>query len=160
MCRICNDDVIITIFSRYVQSVLLATLDSWVEPYLMAHPNIKVRTSAAYLVVALVPSTHFRQAFRQSVTARGIGMKPSAGVSSADMGANNPEAQSQQEQVDTLHRLLEFLFGLLPNAKQYIDLQQHGSHKLVAYFQTMTHFLCTKNEKLLFCGKSVRPGEN
>ena len=30
--------------NRYVQSVLLTTLDSWVEPYLMAHPNVKVRT--------------------------------------------------------------------------------------------------------------------
>ena len=146
--------------NRYVQTVLLTTLDSWVEPYLMAHPNVKVRTSAAFLVVSLVPSVHFRQAFRQSVAARGIGMKGPGGGS--DMGGNNqssPEpSQSQQEQVDTLHRLLEFLFGLLPNAKQYINLQQHGSHKLVAYFQTMTHFLCTKNEKLIFCGKGGRRG--
>ena len=56
--------------NRYVQTVLLTTLDSWVEPYLMAHPNVKVRTSAAFLVVSLVPSVHFRQAFRQSVAAR------------------------------------------------------------------------------------------
>ena len=39
-------------------------MEQWVEPYLMAHPTQKVRNAAAFLVISLVPSPHFKQAFR------------------------------------------------------------------------------------------------
>ena len=32
----------------------------WVEQYLIAHCNGKVRNSASFLLVSLVPNTHFR----------------------------------------------------------------------------------------------------
>ena len=44
-------------------------MDRWIEQYLISHQNQKVRNSAAFLVVSLVPSAHFRQAFR---SARGV----------------------------------------------------------------------------------------
>ena len=132
--------------NRYVQKWLLSTMENWVETYLMAHPNQKVRNSAAFLIVSLVPSTHFRQAFRNTASRTGCNNR------SAEL-LQSPSSADYQEQLETLHQILEFLFRLLPNAKQYIDLQHHGSAKLVAYFQTMTHFLLTKNEKLMFCGK-------
>ena len=57
---------------------------------------------------------------------------------------------SNREDLDCLHQILNFLFGLLPNAKHYTDLHTHGTAKLVAYFQTMTHFLLGPTEKLMF----------
>ena len=95
---------------------LVTTIENWAEQFLMAHPNHKVRSSAAYLIVSLVPSPHFRQAFR---SARAV---------------PNPlrETLLSREETETLHQILEFLFSLLPNARQYTDLQQHGSAKLVS----------------------------
>ena len=121
--------------NRYVQNWLVTTMENWVEQYLIAHQNQKVRNSAAFLVVSLVPSAHFRQAFR---SARGV---PSP---------HRETLLSRGEETECLHQILEFLYGLLQNLRQYTDLQQHGSGKLVAYFQTMTHFLLTRTEKLMF----------
>ena len=55
---------------------------------------------------------------------------------------------NNREDLDCLHQILNFLFGLLPNAKHYTDLHTHGTAKLVAYFQTMTHFLLGPTENL------------
>ncbi|QQP55436.1 Ubiquitin carboxylterminal hydrolase 34like [Caligus rogercresseyi] len=115
--------------NRYVQSWLLSTMDNWVEQYLIAHPNQKVRNSASFLVVSLVPSNHFRQAFRT---------------------ARSSTVLLDSEERDVLHQVLEFLYGLLPNCRHYAELQTHGSAKLVAYFQTMSHFLLSRTEKLMF----------
>jgi ubiquitin carboxyl-terminal hydrolase 34 len=52
--------------NRIVRSWLMGTMEDWVETYLLAHPNQKVRNSAAFLVISLVPSPHFRQAFRSA----------------------------------------------------------------------------------------------
>ena len=110
-------------------------MNNWVEQYLLAHPNQKVRSSAAFLVVSLVNSSPFRQAFR---TTRSMQI-PRENL----LGSN-------REDLDCLHQILNFLFGLLPNAKHYTDLHTHGTAKLVAYFQTMTHFLLGPTEKLMF----------
>ena len=59
-------------------------------------------------------------------------------------------AGNNREDLDILHQILNFLLGLLPNARLYTDLHTHGTAKLVAYFQTMTHFLLSNNEKLMF----------
>ena len=39
----------------------LTNLELWVEPFLIAHTNVRVRNATAFLLVALVPSNHFRQ---------------------------------------------------------------------------------------------------
>jgi ubiquitin carboxyl-terminal hydrolase 34 len=112
----------------------VSTIENWAEQFLMAHPTQKVRSSAACLIVSLVPNIPFRQAFRAART------------------LPNPlrETLLAREETETFHQILEFLFSLLPNARQYTDLQQHGSAKLVSYFQTMSHFLLTKTEKRMF----------
>ena len=110
-------------------------MNNWVEQYLLAHPNQKVRSSAAFLVVSLVNSSPFRQAFRTTRM---------QGISRENLLGNN------REDLDCLHQILNFLYGLLPNAKHYTDLHTHGTAKLVAYFQTMTHFLLGPTEKLMF----------
>jgi ubiquitin carboxyl-terminal hydrolase 34 len=113
-------------------------MQNWVEQYLLAHPNQKVRSSAAFLVVSLVNSSPFRQAFR--TVARNVNQSP---VRESLVGNN-------REDLDCLHQILDFLFTLLPNARHYTDLHTHGTSKLVAYFQTMTHFLLGTAEKLMF----------
>ncbi len=120
--------------NRYVQTWLLSTMEGWVESYLMAHPDQKVRNSAAFLVVSLVPSQHFRSTFR---TARAL-------------PAPIRETLLGREEVEPLHKVLEFLYSLLPAARAYVDLAQHGSGKLVAYFQTLSHCLLTRTEKRMF----------
>ena len=100
-------------------------------------PNFQVRNSAAFLLVSLVPSPHFRQTFRTP---------------------RNPPSQLREsiealDGIDTVRRLLEFLLSLLRyigiflkkyradcfflprNCKQYIDISCHGTTKLVSYFQ-------------------------
>ena len=39
----------------------LENLRTWVEPFLIAHNNARVRQTTAMLLVALVPSSYFRQ---------------------------------------------------------------------------------------------------
>jgi ubiquitin carboxyl-terminal hydrolase 34 len=118
--------------NRFVQSWLLSSMDGWVEPYLLAHQTQKVRNSAGFLVVSLVPSQHFRNTFR---AARALPTPVR-------------EALLNKEETEVLHQVLEFLFSLLPAARAYVDLPQHGSGKLVAYFHTLSHFLLTRTEKL------------
>ena len=64
--------------------------------------NCQVRNSAAFLLVSLVPSPHFRQTFRTP---------------------RNPPTQLREsiealDGIDTVRRLLEFLLSLL----RYLDL--------------------------------------
>ena len=120
--------------NRYVQTWLLSTMETWVEPYLLAHNVPKVRNAAAFLIISLVPSAHFRQAFRSTR------VMPSA----------IRESLLSPEDREPLHQILEFLFRLLPNARNYVDLQQHGSAKLVAYFTTIAHCVLTRAEKRMF----------
>ena len=121
------------VYLRYAQTWLLGSLTDWVEIYLISHNNVKVRNSAAFLLVSLVPTPHFRQTFRTP---------------------RNPPSQLRDtieanDGLDTVRRILEFLLSLLKNCKQYIDISCHGTTKLVSYFQVMTHLLLSKPEKLL-----------
>ena len=100
--------------NRYAQSWLLGTLSDWVEQYLIAHNNIKVRNSAAFLLVSLVPTPHFRQTFRTP---------------------RNPPSQLRDsivasDGIETVTKLLEFLLSLLANCKHYIDITCHSTNKL------------------------------
>ena len=119
--------------NRYAQTWLLGSLQDWVEHHLIAHTNVKVRNSAAFLLVSLVPSPHFRQTFR---TPRNPPSQLRDSIEAADG-------------LDTITRLLEFLLSLLRNCKQYIDISCHGTTKLVSYFQVMTHLLLSRQEKQL-----------
>ena len=119
--------------NRYAQSWLLGSLPEWVEMYLISHNNIKVRNSAAFLLVSLVPTPHFRQTFRTP---------------------RNPPSQLRDtieasDGLETVRKILEYLLSLLRNCKQYIDINCHGTTKLVSYFHVMTHLLLSKQEKML-----------
>ncbi|XP_023337043.1 ubiquitin carboxyl-terminal hydrolase 34 [Eurytemora carolleeae] len=119
--------------NKHAQTWLLSSMGDWVQQYLIGHCHGKVRNSAAFLLVSLVPSLHFRQTFR---TPRGTGLQIRESVESNDG-------------IHIVHRLLDFLLSLLKTCKHYIDINIHGSNKLVSYFQVMNHLLLGKPEKLL-----------
>lgn len=103
--------------------------------------------AAGYLLVSLVPSTPFRQGFRASHRAN---REPHLST----------EAQTVLHQVYTA--LLRFgftstgfqtvnnkYFRLLPAAKHYTDMQQHGSMKLTTYFALLMYCCISRTEKLM-----------
>lgn len=52
--------------NRLASQWVLSQMDIWVEPYLLGNNNARVRSAAACLLTSLVPSTHFRNTFRQN----------------------------------------------------------------------------------------------
>lgn len=88
--------------------------------------------AAAYLLVSLVPNTHFRQCYR---SARGL-MHPR-------------EMMMNQEARSVLHEIYMVLLKKLKAAKKYSDVQDHGPTKLTAYFTLLLYFCPTNTEKLM-----------
>lgn len=113
---------------------LLNQMESWVEPYLIASNNVRVRNAAACLLVSLVPSNHFRQTF---VATRRI-LSPQKEISISTEG------------ILVLHQIYNHLLNLLQRAKVYADSQSHGTTKLLSYFTVLTYCLITREEKLMF----------
>ncbi|XP_048258866.1 ubiquitin carboxyl-terminal hydrolase 34-like isoform X4 [Haliotis rufescens] len=120
--------------NKLAQAWTLNQMDNWVEPYLIAHNNVRVRNAAAFLLVSLVPSTHFRQSFR----------------SARSMLSPHKEFAMSTEALMVLHQVYEHLLSLLSRARLYVDPQVHGTMKLMCYFAVMTYCLVSKQEKLLF----------
>nr|KAG5696977.1 hypothetical protein BaRGS_008439 [Batillaria attramentaria] len=108
----------------------LEQMGGWVEHYLIAHNNVRVRNAAAYLLIALVPSNQFRQTFRSGRTHKDLQMSPEAMV--------------------ILHQIYEHLLSLLTRARMYVDPQVNGTTKLVLYFTVMNFCVLSKAEKLMF----------
>ncbi|KAI0239771.1 Ubiquitin carboxyl-terminal hydrolase 34 [Lamellibrachia satsuma] len=121
--------------NKFAHAWTLQNLDAWVEPFLLAHNNVRVRNSAAYLLIALVPSSTFRQAFR---TTRSI-LSPHKDL--VPMGA---------DAVSVLHEIYSHLLRLLARARQYVDASTHGTTKLVPYFAVMNYCLLSRTEKQMF----------
>ncbi|XP_066257421.1 ubiquitin carboxyl-terminal hydrolase puf [Euwallacea similis] len=117
--------------NRLVHSWVLNSMDSWLEHFLIAHSNQRVRNTAGYLLVSLVPSTPFRQGFRAS-------------------HRMNREPQLSSEAQVVLHQVYTALLRLLPAAKHYTDMQQHGSMKLTTYFALLMYCCISRTEKLMF----------
>ncbi|CAH1127870.1 unnamed protein product [Ceutorhynchus assimilis] len=117
--------------NRLVHSWVLTSMDSWLEHFLIAHSNQRVRNTAGYLLVSLVPSTPFRQGFRAS-------------------HRMNREPQLSNEAQAVLHQVYTALLRLLPAAKHYTDIQQHGSMKLTTYFALLMYCCISRTEKLMF----------
>lgn len=80
--------------------------------------------------MSLVPSTQFRQGFRAS---HRLHREPHL----------TPEAQA------TLHQVYTALLRLLPAAKHYTDIQQHGTVKLTTYFALLMYCCISRSEKLM-----------
>ncbi|MGH0139449.1 UNVERIFIED_CONTAM: hypothetical protein FKN15_063912 [Acipenser sinensis] len=120
--------------NKLAHSWVLQNMENWVERFLLAHNYPRVRTSAAYLLVSLIPSNSFRQMFRSTrslhIPTRDLPLSPDTTV--------------------VLHQVYNVLLGLLSRAKLYVDAVVHGTTKLVQYFSFMTYCLISKMEKLMF----------
>ncbi|XP_041108949.1 ubiquitin carboxyl-terminal hydrolase 34 isoform X4 [Polyodon spathula] len=120
--------------NKLAHSWVLQNMENWVERFLLAHNYPRVRTSAAYLLVSLIPSNSFRQMFRSTrslhIPTRDLPLSPDTTV--------------------VLHQVYNVLLGLLSRAKLYVDAVVHGTTKLVQYFSFMTYCLISKTEKLMF----------
>jgi ubiquitin carboxyl-terminal hydrolase 34 len=117
--------------NRLVHQWVLSSMDSWLEHFLIAHSNQRVRNAAGYLLVSLVPSAPFRQGFRATHRMQ-------------------REAQLTNEAQAVLHQVYTGLLRLLSSAKHYTDMQQHGTMKLTTYFALLMYCCISRTEKLMF----------
>ena len=117
--------------NKLVHQWLLQSMNTWVEHFLIAHSNQRVRASAAYLILSLIPNLNFRQTFRN-----------------AHRSIQRDQILSD-EALSILHQIYTHLLKLLSNAKTYADTQIHGTSKLTSYFSLMTYFLISNTEKLM-----------
>ncbi|XP_011610930.2 ubiquitin carboxyl-terminal hydrolase 34 isoform X2 [Takifugu rubripes] len=122
--------------NKLAHSWVLQNMENWVERFLLAHNYPRVRTSAAYLLVSLIPSNSFRQMFR----------------STRSLHLPTRELPLSPDTTMVLHQVYNLLLGLLGRAKLYVDASVHGTTKLVQYFSFMTYCLISKTEKLMFTG--------
>lgn len=122
--------------SKLAHAWVLQGLDTWLQHFLLEHSNQRVRSAAAFLLVSLVPSTHFRQGYR-SAHRLGLGCNTSR------------ELQLSPEATLILHKIYTALLRLLQPARHYIDIQTHGTMKLTAYFALLTYCVISKTEKLM-----------
>ncbi|CAL1294964.1 unnamed protein product [Larinioides sclopetarius] len=120
--------------NKIAHSWVLQSMDSWVERFLMAHNVQRVRNVVALLLVSLVPSNNFRQAYR---AARSVLMP-------------HKEIVMSPEATEVMHKIYDLLLRLLKRAKMYVDPAVHGTTKLTSYFAVMTYCLVSKTEKLMF----------
>ncbi|XP_067617273.1 ubiquitin carboxyl-terminal hydrolase puf [Eurosta solidaginis] len=120
--------------NKIAHAWILQSADNWVEQYLLAHNNSRVRNAAAYLLVSLVPSQPFRANFRTHSL-----HKLSAHVY-RDL---NSDAQI------ILHNIINLLLRLLRPARAYADIGIHGTTKLTTYFSLLSYCMVSKNEKLM-----------
>ncbi|XP_077867964.1 ubiquitin carboxyl-terminal hydrolase 34-like [Saccoglossus kowalevskii] len=120
--------------NRIAHSYVLQNIESWVEPFLISHNNPRVRNSAAFLLVSLVPDNHFRQAFR----------------SARSIHSPQKELRMSPDALSVLHQIYSLLLRLLCRARLYVDSNVHGTGKLVSYFALLSYCLLSRTEKLMF----------
>ncbi|RWS07088.1 hypothetical protein B4U79_12772 [Dinothrombium tinctorium] len=121
--------------NKTAHNLVLRHLDNWVEYFLLAHANQRVRNAAALLLISLVPNNIFRQSYYKSP--RTLIMQPKDGMDLTN------------EAVITIQQIFTCLLQLLKNAKSYVDPQTHGTAKLTSYFAVMSYCLVSRNEKLM-----------
>ncbi|XP_061387828.1 ubiquitin carboxyl-terminal hydrolase puf [Musca vetustissima] len=124
--------------NKIAHAWILQSADTWVEQYLLAHHNSRVRNAAAYLLVSLVPSQPFRANFRIHSL-----HKLSSSSSSHIYRELNNDAQI------ILHNIINLLLRLLRPARAYADIGVHGTTKLTSYFSLLAYCMASKTEKLM-----------
>ncbi|XP_071963584.1 ubiquitin carboxyl-terminal hydrolase 34-like isoform X2 [Antedon mediterranea] len=112
----------------------LQGIESWIEHFLLEHHNARVRSSAAYLLVSLVPDIQFRQGYR----------------SSRSMHNPQKELNLSSEALEVLHEVYRVLLELLRIARPFADASVHGTAKLVSFFSLLNYCLISNTEKQMF----------
>ncbi|XP_068619314.1 ubiquitin carboxyl-terminal hydrolase puf [Battus philenor] len=113
----------------------LRTAERWVEAQLLAASAARVRAAAALLLVALVPSQHFRAGYART--------RPQP-------APQHHLAKLPDTAHHTLHQVYTMLLGKLKAARKYTDIAVHGTMKLTAYFGVMSYCVVSRVEKLMF----------
>ncbi|XP_059621857.1 ubiquitin carboxyl-terminal hydrolase puf [Phlebotomus argentipes] len=127
--------------NKIAHSWILQSAEQWVEPFLLAHNNSRVRNAAAYLLVCLVPSQSFRANYRVS--------------SHHKLMLHGQQKEFSGEAQLIAHNILNLLLRLLRQARNYTEIGSHGTAKLTAYFTLMTYLMVSKTEKLML-GSHIR----
>nr|XP_049704813.1 ubiquitin carboxyl-terminal hydrolase puf isoform X8 [Helicoverpa armigera] len=124
----------------------LRTAERWVEAQLLGAAAARVRAAAALLLVALVPSQHFRAGYARA--------RPAAPAPPhhphAPHAAHANHAKLPDTAHHTLHQVYTMLLGKLKAARKYTDIAVHGTMKLTAYFGVMSYCVVSRVEKLMF----------
>ncbi|KAH8417407.1 hypothetical protein KR222_010565 [Zaprionus bogoriensis] len=123
--------------NKIAHAWILQSAEQWLEQFLLAHDNTRVRNAAACLLVALVPSQPFRANFRAHSQHKLLALNPH---SYRDI---NTDAQL------VLHQVITLLLRLLRPARVYADIGAHGTTKLTAYFNLLSYCMVSKTEKLM-----------
>lgn len=116
--------------NKIAHSLVLQSIDSWVEYFLLSHNNQRVRNSAAVLLISLVPNNHFRQSYKSSR------VMPMHARDSIDL---------PNEALAVIQQIFKCLLNLLKRAKIYADAQTHGTMKLVSYFAVLIYCLSAQS---------------
>lgn len=119
--------------NKIAHAWVLQSAESWVEQFLLAHNNSRVRNAAAYLLVSLVPSQTFRTNYRTH----------------HKVPLHSAQRELTGDSQLILHTILNLLLRLLRPAKAYTEISVHGTAKLTAYFTLMTYCMVSKTEKLM-----------
>ncbi|XP_058056030.1 ubiquitin carboxyl-terminal hydrolase puf [Anopheles bellator] len=122
--------------NKIAHTWILQSAESWVETFLLAHGNARVRNAAAHLLVSLVPSQSFRNNYRATSHHK------------LSIHVFQHREISCEAQI-ILHTILNLLLLLLRAARNYTDISVHGTTKLTAYFNLLTYCLVSKTEKLM-----------
>ncbi|XP_055619621.1 ubiquitin carboxyl-terminal hydrolase puf [Toxorhynchites rutilus septentrionalis] len=122
--------------NKIAHTWILQSAENWVETFLLAHNNARVRNAAAYLLVSLVPSQNFRTNYRATSHHK------------LTMHSSQHREISCEAQL-ILHTILNLLLRLLRSARNFTDISVHGTTKLTAFFNLMTYCLVSKTEKLM-----------
>lgn len=128
--------------NKIAHTWILQSAESWVEQFLLAHNNVRVRSAAAFLLIALVPSQSFRTNYR--VTSH-----------HKTQIHHLQQKELSAEALIVLHTILNLLLRLLSPARTYAEVAVHGTNKLTAYFNLMSYCMISKAEKLML-GPHIR----
>lgn len=128
--------------NKIAHAWILQSAESWVEQFLLAHNNARVRHAAAYLLVSLVPSQAFRTNYRVNQNHKMV-------ISGGSFNANRDLGGECQT---IIHKILNLLLNMLRTAGVYTEIEHHGTTKLTAYFNLMSYLMVTKAEKLMVGG--------
>ncbi|XP_032305462.1 ubiquitin carboxyl-terminal hydrolase puf isoform X2 [Drosophila ananassae] len=119
--------------NKIAHAWILQSAEQWLEQFLLAHDNTRVRNAAAFLLVALVPSQPFRANFRAHSQHKLLALNP----------------HSYRDAQTVLHQVINLLLRLLRPARVYADIGAHGTTKLTAYFNLLSYCMVSKTEKLM-----------
>lgn len=117
-----------------LHDIILKDLTKWMEYFLIANNNQRVRHATANLIISLVPNNLFRQTYKSNKNV---------------ILQSKENLELNEEAVLIVRKIFSNLLGLLKIARQYADITTNGTSKLTSYFGLMFYCLLSKTEKLM-----------